>query len=297
MTPLISCLLTTRSARWGCLQRAIMDFAAQDYPNKELIITTAEVAYAGNIMSFLTQHPEIAKDVQLYVRSVARTARDGYLMALCQARGDYVTLWDDANLNAPNRLSKQMAVQVQHPQAMTALRQGLYFFYETAELFVVDFEQPAGAPSRRCCANTVIVPRRIFPQIDHTWAKSPVSQLIDYADRSGVPLLMLAGAPFSHVVGVAGGEMRPDHRQLAAELPGVASVAQLQADRARISLALDIYAWPGLVAVSGPEGVAFEHTPARVWQGLYPVRIAEDPTVEKITEVVTEEQGADNAAK
>lgn len=290
MSQLLSCLMTSKPSRWGCLQRAILDFAAQDYRDRELVIVVGEVAYAGNIQSFLAKNSIAAQGVSVYHRPAVRSAKDGYLYALCQARGDYITLWDDANLNLPTRLSSQMEQQLKHPNAMTALLRGMYVFYETAELYVVDFEQPNAKPSERCCVSTTIVPRHLMPQIDHSFGRSPVAQLVDTADRNNLRLVLLPGHDFSHIVGVVGDEMRKEHRKLATELEGVRNVAWLQEHAKELCAALDCYSWPGRPAVTGPDGVAFEYEPKRYWEELYPVKVHEPVGVEKIHEQLGTDQ-------
>ena len=287
MPPLLSCLMTSTPVRLGALQRAILDFAGQTYQEKELIITVSDPAYAGNITSFLAQNAQATKDVSLYLRSAARTAKDGYVQALCQARGDYITFWDDANLNHPTRLAAQMKRQLEHPRSMTAFVHGMYFFYETNELFVVDFEQADAKPSDRCCVNTLIVPRKLLPQLDNTVSRTPVQQLADLADKTNLALVLLDGGEFAHIVGVVGNELRKDHRRLATEIEGVRDVSWLQANRPTLTACLNDYSWPGKVAVSGPDGIAFEYEPFRLWPKLYPVKPVEDSGVERVSELPT----------
>ena len=52
--PFVSCLCSSRPCRWGSLQRAILDFNAQVYANRELVIAAdLSTDYPSMIQSFV----------------------------------------------------------------------------------------------------------------------------------------------------------------------------------------------------------------------------------------------------
>ena len=290
--PLVSCLCTSKPARWGNLQRAIIDYARQDYARKELIVVVGEPDYYSTIESFLTQlrADRDLSQVKLFQRNNARTAQDCYLHALCQARGDFITFWDDENQNLPGRLTEQVKRQVRFPDSLTAFTQGLYFFHDTSELFVVNFEQPQAPTSEKCCVNTLMSPRDVLPPIDGTIRNNPIGLLADgLSNRYARKLVLLPSLPFGHLVGVLGDNLRKydTHRRLATQLPGCRKVEWINRNKSELVAALDQYAFDAAkVDVCGSDGTAFVYEPKRRWpEELYPVVLPDDGS-EKVTEKV-----------
>lgn len=290
--PLVSCLCTSKPSRWGNLQRAILDFTRQEYGRKELVIVVGEPDYCATVESFLT-HLSTEQDlsqVKLFQRNNSRTAQDCYLHALCQARGDYITFWDDENQNLPGRLAEQVARQVKFPDSLTAFTQGLYYFYDTREVFVVNFEQPQAPTSERCCVNTLMSPRDILPPLDGTIRANPIGMLADgLSNRYARKLILIHSVPFGHLIGVTGDNLRKydTHRRLATQLPGCRDAEWVTQRKADIVTALDQYVFDAeKVDVCGSDGVAFPYTPKRKapdW--LYPIILPDDGS-EKVVEKV-----------
>jgi hypothetical protein len=289
---LLSCLLTSKPSRWGCLQRSILDYSRQTYADRELIVVVSDPSYAANIDSFVTQLGTRPKGFKLFLRPNARAAREGYVFAMCQARGDYITLWDDANLNIDGRLTWQMDEQKKHPEAITVCQRGMYFFYETHELFLVDFAQPNAPPSERCCVSTAIYPRDKVPAMDGNFSRTPISSLLDAAVRERSQVLVLSNMAYVHVVGVLGDDMRKNHRKLATESPLAYTAEQLGPIRPQLEQAIQHYHWPDdqAIDVSGTDGVAYSLTPSpdALLGSLFPVMLPQPP---KDVEVVDETQG------
>ena len=126
----ISCLCVSRPERWGQLQRAIADFDRQTHEDRELIIVTDQKTdYASLIESYIAHDLEqpIKAPIKVFPRPL-HSQIDGLLFAMCQAQGDVITLWDDDNMNHPERLSVQLASQKRFPNAMTAFGESLYYF-------------------------------------------------------------------------------------------------------------------------------------------------------------------------
>ena len=290
--PLVSCLCASKPARWGNLQRAILDFTNQTYERKELVIVVGEPDYCSTIESFLTQlraEKDVA-NVKLFQRNNTRTAQDCYLYALCQARGDYITFWDDENQNLPNRLAEQVVKQQRFQDSLSAFTNGLYYFYDSNELFVVNFEQPQAPTSERCCVNTLMAPRDVLPPLDGTIRNNPIGLLADgLHSRYARKLVLLPGLPFGHLVGVMGDNLRKydTHRRLATQLPGCRKVEWINRNKSELVSALDQYAFDvAKVDVCGSDGIAFEYEPKRRWpEELYPIVLPDDGS-EKITEKV-----------
>lgn len=110
MTPLVSCLMVTKSGREPLARRAIENFHAQAYSNKELVIVadTPEVFTSG---------PNV-----IVVRAL-RGSGIGRLRALsvAAAKGDLVAVWDDDDEHHPLRLLKQIGALLATPDASASV--------------------------------------------------------------------------------------------------------------------------------------------------------------------------------
>ena len=51
---LVSCVCVTQPGRLALLQRAVLNFLAQEYPDRELIIMTSDPGYAEQVHTFLS---------------------------------------------------------------------------------------------------------------------------------------------------------------------------------------------------------------------------------------------------
>jgi len=288
--PHVSCLCVSRPSRWGQLQRAVLDFAAQTYPSRELVIVVDRSSdFSGLVQDFVRS---LALPPGL-VRVAARTCRsqsDGLVQAAVLAYGNILTLWDDDNFNHPDRLSAQVSAQENVPDACTALAKSLYFFHQDRELFVVDYTRPDAKASERVACSTLMAYREAFPPLDAMSRAKPSEMMIDALAASGNRVVAVVLPPEMHTVGVAGDNLRgyTTHRKLAQRqaLPAAA----VAADQERITNAFKKFAYPWAgapVSVEGSDGGAFEYTPLSTaklssgQQDLYPVTVttASGPTV------------------
>lgn len=105
--PLVSCLMPTKNRR-RFLPRAFAMWAAQDWPNKELIVLEDGEQAKGDVarealLDLLEQYPNV-----LY-RYVKGTLGAKLNAAAKLARGSILINWDDDDWNAPTRISDQVA--------------------------------------------------------------------------------------------------------------------------------------------------------------------------------------------
>ncbi len=273
MGALVSCLTVSKPDRWGLLQRAIIDFLRQTYTDRELIVAVADARYAEQVTEFVAARPGAR------VRVIQRDNRDQSSLltqAQAAARGDYLAVWDDDNLNAPSRLEEQLAGTP--PNAASVLGSALYLFYETRELFVSGFEQPNVAPDQRSAVTTLLIPRDLMP----AWpalgkGQSSPAVLANALAKRGVRLAVLQKSPGLHLVGVRGDNVRgyEYHRKLATGLPLTKTADWLRANQDWVTKVTEQYLWDrGTVSVSGPDGEAFQLDPAKRWSEvgeLFPI--------------------------
>ena len=286
---LVSCLTVSKPDRWGLLQRAIIDFGRQTLADKEMVIAVTGERFAEQVQAFVESR-KLADTVTV----IGRDQRDQaslLLHAQAAARGEFLAIWDDDNLNAPDRLAVQLAAQPSR-SAVSVLADALYYFHETAELFVVGFEQPDANLSQRSAVTSMIVPRPLMPAWPHApRGNSVVAVLADTLSRQKVKINVVSGYPYRHLIGVRGDNARGEeyHRKLATTLPLSRKVEWLGANQKAVADGLAQYIWePGVVLVSGSDGVAFKYETVSRWGSeghLYPIGEPRDG-VERTTEKV-----------
>jgi len=301
--PLVSCLCASSPKRWAQLQRAILDFTRQTYPNKELIIgVDLRTDFAGMIELFvedaLASVPptrvhdgeRIIRDlpyrIKVFGRPNSNSPMDCLIQALCHARGDIVALWDDDNLNLPSRLTDQVVRQQRHQDTLTALSECLYYFHESKELFVVNHENPEAEVSERIAISSLMSPRDALPALEPHYRTNPALHLVNGLQARNRKLLGITGKPFHHLVGVSGDNLRgySDHRKIAQGHSRSADWINERADA--LVEALNQYYWDAdKVNVVGADALAFEYTPKlRHSKDLYEIAIKDAEAEEVVRE-------------
>jgi glycosyltransferase involved in cell wall biosynthesis len=110
MPELVSCLMVTRNRR-ELAQRAIDCFAAQSWPDRELVIVDdGDEDYTPMVW------PYVAGGLRIHYHRIAQ--RDGVRLGALRnlsidaARGEWCLQWDDDEWYHPDRISRQMAARI-----------------------------------------------------------------------------------------------------------------------------------------------------------------------------------------
>lgn len=281
MGEMVSCLTASRPQRWGQLQRSILDFLAQRYAARELVVVVdGGNDFASAVQAFVDQQmlPEDGPAVHVLARP-AKSPLECLTFAAVHASGRILCLWDDDNLNHPLRLTEQVAVQQRFKTAVTVLTEGLYYFPKDAQLFVVNVERPQGSAGQRTLPSTLMAYRECFPVLEPQARTKPSEALLNATAKAGRKIVPIAGKPFLHLVGVTHDNLRgyDYHRRVAQEQARPAAWLQARADV--LQDALDTFSWDGLtVAVDGSDAGGFEYETKKKWPvHLYPVKVDADP--------------------
>lgn len=263
--PMISAICVSHSSRFGLLQRAVLNFLSQDYPNKELLIVVSEDGYLDRIRSFLTR-PEFKAllsvneaPIRLYQYKF-RQPSEALSHALAWADGSWIVAWDDDNLSHPERLGWQLSqTDMNRP---SFLAQSLYFFYDSDELFLTDYSQPAGQPWERCAVSSMMFHRHAYQPLENqsqsVWAIAALGRLL--ANRN---YDLIAGDPTMYLVGANGDNARgvEYHRKAGSQLPNTTKREALIANQALLETRLKAYSWPKPeIEVQGKDAQAFKIT-------------------------------------
>lgn len=125
--PLISCICVT-SNRPKQLEKAITCFAAQNYPNKELVISYPKNDLLSNQVVENARNDETLK-IMLVERPADESLGNARNHLIAKCSGDYVCIWDDDDWYHPSRLTYQfnsMQIVGQRYQASVLSRILLY---------------------------------------------------------------------------------------------------------------------------------------------------------------------------
>jgi hypothetical protein len=269
-TPMISAVCLTHSSRFGLLQRAIINFNSQNYPHKELIIATNEPGHAQRIKSFLREKNYVKhlggnQELVRLVSTHSRDMKDLVMHTLASAYGEVIAVWDDDNLSHPDRLNQQIQDTAQ--SGASAYGDSLYYFYDSDELFVVDYSQPAGKSWERCASSSLLFYREAFQGLGGgttlPWSAQALSAMGDDYD-------LLYGFPQHFIVGSNGDNMRSVawHRRQGSQLPAVRTRESLNEKTTQDTLntVLKAYLWPRKqVTVAGKDAMAYEITGLTAW--------------------------------
>jgi hypothetical protein len=255
-----------------------------------IIVVDQKRDYASLIESYLANGLELP--LQAPVKVFARPIHgqlDGLLFAMCQARGDYMAIWDDDNMNHPERLAVQVDSQRFQPTAMTVFGDSLYYFHASNELFVTPYDDPRLVASERCAISTLMGPRDVFPAIEPQFRNKPVTMMVDGIHRSGRRLVTLRSpmmkSAFFHVVGVSFDNLRgyETHRRLAQNHGRTAEWLARNAEM--LVSVLDEYKWDvPEIDVVGADAFAFKYKVKQCWpDSLFPLKLR-DGSVEEVFE-------------
>ena len=142
--PRISCLMVTLD-RLELLKRSVACFCQQSYGNKELIIVPdGGREYREQIVA----HVESLNRSDIRVLQVEEKKCMGALhnLAIEQAAGDLLCIWDDDDLHHPHRLGLQSRLLLKKDAAACLLADYLHYFTATKELYWCDYTPLGGLP-------------------------------------------------------------------------------------------------------------------------------------------------------
>jgi hypothetical protein len=246
--------------RWPLLQRAIFDFNAQTLLDRELVVVVNDPSYSNKIQGFVDTHLH-GVEIRVLLRNI-RTQLEGLQFAQMAAKGQILAIWDDDNLNRPDRLLVQCENLKATPQHITVLSRGLYYFHRDSELFVVDCAKPTGKIQDTVLPTSIMAYREFFPVLDHTARINTCEQLLATAVRQSQRVRALA-LDYLHVVTViehpASMRSYSRHRAIAEANAQALKVEDLQ-------VLLDRFTWEDKqVHVQNRKTLLFSYQPKKVW--------------------------------
>ena len=267
MPDLISAICVSMPSRYGFLQRAIYNFASQDYYERELLIAIHDEEYFDKVSSWLSDSPHV--NIDLSRVRVLRTAESHIGKQVIEAfkvsKGDYIAVWSDDNLSHRSRLSSQLAV-TKDLNVATVVSTSFYYFYAAAELYVTDYYQPGSNLFDWCAPGSLLMPRASFFSVsllqspgDSHWPSVLVRRLAYNFPNQKYHHLRDTEHGFLFLQGVGSDNQRgvEHHRKLGCRLPLTWTRDQLLGRADDIDNVLNGYTFPRkTVDVAGRDAAA-----------------------------------------
>jgi len=189
-SPLISCICITNN-RVAYLRRAIICFAYQNYPIKELVISYPNKD--SQTASFLE---EILKynnlPLLILTRSNDESVGNARNIAISKCRGDYICIWDDDDWYHSSRLSFQLnSIFNTEPIFHGSVLTRLILFDENTQLAYMSF--------LHCWENTLLCKKEMIYQNQYAHLNlGEDSHIIKFLDNKKL-LFHIETAPFLYV--------------------------------------------------------------------------------------------------
>lgn len=266
MSDVISALCVSQPSRYGMLQRAIYNFASQDYEDKELLIALTDKQHADQVSQWLVDDRH--EDVDLSAVRVVFTEEESLpkqaVELFKKSVGDYIVPWSDDNLSHSTRLSCQ---KDKSTECATVVSQSFYYFYDTDELFLTNYCQPGRRFFARCAPSSLMVSRDDFFCVHLQKAETRChwpSQLLSRLERNfpfqRYKLLQDVEDGFLFMQGVAGDTHQRTteyHRTAGSMLPLTWTRDQILSEAHKIDRILGGYVFPHkTVDVAGKDAAA-----------------------------------------
>jgi glycosyltransferase involved in cell wall biosynthesis len=256
----ISCLMITQPRRTELACDAVRDFAAQTWPNRELVVITDSdpARRYADTLTRLAADLGVGDHVRVIVVAPVKTLGSLRTIAMRFASGELMAQWDDDDRYHPTRLERQEA-ELDLGVACSCLTSQLYYFVNEKRLHVIDWVK-RGARSH-LIPGTVLAAAHLarmagYPESGAQASKGEDSYHLDRLSKrgearaiSGVPWLYLRR--FHGANTWSGGRFNANCRVLGW------SRARLESSRDELEAAAVTYQL-GPTAVHGSDGFAFE---------------------------------------
>ncbi|WP_158799618.1 glycosyltransferase family A protein [Pedobacter sp. L105] len=188
--PLISCICVTNN-RTALLKRAIACFEAQNYPNKELV-----VSYPDDDHQTKELIQQVSKNEELKILRIERSSEESLgnarNVAIDKCTGDYICIWDDDDWYHASRLSFQF-------NSMQTLGQGYQASILTNILLYDATTKKAYLSFPYTWDGTMLCRKSIIAQNQYAHSnKAEDTHIIKFLDSRKI-LYHIADAPFLYI--------------------------------------------------------------------------------------------------
>ncbi len=217
---MISCVMITQPGRTRLLSKAVADFSAQTFADRELLIVhDGDTAFVDEVNALLASTAATAPIRVVHV-SVEPKPTLGALrnLAMDAAAGEWICQWDDDDRYHPERLAQQWNATQSQGAAFCFLVDQLHWFEGTNELFWVDWQTetyPMNFVQGSLLARRDLIPR--YPALVRGEDTLLCWDIVRGAEHGHYKIARLRGAGWSYVYRHHGGNAWDEahHRAIA----------------------------------------------------------------------------------
>jgi hypothetical protein len=253
--PKLSCIMVTRRDRLGLAMRAIHNLLGWNHHELDTPFRPYELVIVSDVdASEFGPVPDDVKVCNVFADGISLQGL--FRLGMQESTGDWLTFIDDDVFYHSMRLNYQMQVALEEPDRPCVLADGMYFFFDSNELFVVS---PSKFPARGF-ANQVIPYSAIFPR-DHfigfpDGKGHPMTNCMNFMGDKKIPITVIEDQWKWVCVGIRGDNLHGygEFRKRVTNPLATRSVRWLQGMWPEVCGVVDAYSWEGDPTLCGHDG-------------------------------------------
>jgi hypothetical protein len=289
----LSCIMVTQKGRIPLALRAIHNLVAWDHPEFCTVFNPHELI----IVHDMDENPFSALPFRIRRNTNCRCVsvdpktplHERFRRGVKTSEGDWITFLDDDVLYHSMRLDFQMEVALETPDRPCVFSSGMYFFHDTAELFVVNAEHFNG----RSLGTKVIPYSAVFPK-DYFIGFPPVqghpiANCLNFMGDKDMPITVIPDQWKWVCVGIRGDNLHgyEEFRRRVMNPKASRPARWLRGMWPEVMGVLECYNWDGNVSLCGHDGCQGEVKTETHWPPEFPEVGTPDDGIERIQEDVS----------
>jgi len=250
----VSCLMVTLPARWPRAIRAMEAWSRQTHADRELVVVIDSASTEARDAARAAAD-RIGGHIRIVTSSEPRTLGALRNLAVAQASGEALCIWDDDDLHHPQRIARQLAALIEGGADATVLQDAMLHREAQDTLHWTNWAAtPAGGLPGTLMCRAASMPA--YPETGPTAQRGEDLDLLQRLRAAGRHILQQAMEPWLYVYVTHGANSSPveHHAMLARDLS--ISKGLLLRREAALRKGLRPFAFEG-VDVEGSNGRAF----------------------------------------
>jgi len=289
----LSCIMVTKRDRVGLAMRAIHNLVGWEHPGSCSIFDPYELI----IVHDMEENPFAALPFRIRRNTNCRCVtvpvetplHERFRRGVKTSEGNWITFLDDDVFYHSMRLTYQMEVAQETPDRPCVFAEGMYYFFDTKELFVVKLAKPT-----RDLDATVIPYSTVFPKNHFVGFPDkpghPICNCLRFMGSRKIPITIIRDQWKWVCVGIRGDNLHgyKHFRDRVTDAEISKSVHWLQGMWPEVFGVLGGYNWDGNLNLCGHDGSQAEFRVNTLWPTDLPPIGVPDDDVERIQEDVSD---------
>lgn len=290
----LSCIMVTQKDRLGLAMRAIHNLLAWEsmrgtyFDPHELIIIHDHQKNPFAKLPFEVRRK--TKIRTIYVQPTT-SLHDRFRRGVELSEGDWITFTDDDVFYHSMRLTYQMEIAEETPDRPCVIAEGMYYFFDTKELFVVKpAKYPAHSLDNKVIPYSAVFPKDFFIGFPDN-PGHPVCNCLNFMGAKQMPITIIRDQWKWACVGIRGDNLHgyQHFRDRVINDQTVKSVRWLHGMWPEIFGVMDCYSWDGDVDLCGHDGSQGRFCINTLWPADLPAIGVPADDIERVTEDVSDD--------